>query len=100
MNKVYLIAVNMDSTFDATAFRNHISSLYPAKIGAWWHYIQGSVYFVESSLNASGVYNLMYPAIPGRQFIVMEVDPKNQQGWLNNEAWAWFKKYRKQTKTK
>lgn len=95
MNKIYLITVDTSYPFNANIFHNYIAnSLYPGHISSWWHYLQGGTYFVCSSHNANQLYNLIYPAIPGRFFIVMEVDSKNQQGWLPRVAWEWFKNFR------
>lgn len=95
MEKVYLITVNSSYPFDAVKFHNFITTtLYPKYVSNWWHYLPGNTYFVVSTLNANQLYNLIYPSIPLRHVMVMEVNPKNQQGWLVKEAWDWFKKFR------
>lgn len=82
--------------FDLVKFQTYIQSLYKnGYIQAWWHYLPGGLYFVDSSLEVNQLYNLFIKHMPSRYFIVMEVDPKNQQGWLTKEAWDWFNLYKK-----
>ncbi len=95
MNKIYLITVDNSYPFDTTIFHNYIANtLCPTHITSWWHYVSGGTYFVCSSLSVNQLYNLIYPVLPGRHFIIMEVEPKNQQGWLPQKAWDWFKNFR------
>lgn len=69
-------------------------SLYPKYISDWWHYLDES-YIVVSSLNVSSLYNLIFPGIPGRYLLVVEIDPNNSQGWLPRAAWEWLQKYQR-----
>ena len=81
--------------FDLGKFHLSIQSLYNNKhIEAWWHYLPGGLYFIDTSLNVNQIYNLLIKHMPGVKHIIMEVNPKNQQGWLNKEGWEWFKPYR------
>ncbi len=90
MKKLYLVAVNDDSTLDKVVFHNYITSLYPSFINAWWHYLKGSTYFIKTSLSANELYNKIYPGIPGRHLIIVEINANNKQGWLPKAAWDWI----------
>lgn len=93
--KVYMIMPNTLPSFDLGKFNAYIQSLHTmGYIYAWWHYIPGALYFVDTSLDVNQIHNLLIKHIPYRHFIVMEVNPKNQQGWLPKEAWDWFKTYK------
>lgn len=93
--KVYMIMPDADQTFDLGKFHAYIQNLYTTgHISAWWHYLPGAMYFVESSLDVSQIYNLLIKHMPLRQHIIMEVNPKSQQGWLPKEAWDWFGSHR------
>lgn len=81
--------------FDLGEFHLYIQQLYnKGYIYAWWHYLSGGLYFVDTTLNVNQLYNLLIKCRYMGQIIIMEVDPKNQQGWLPKEAWDWFGPYR------
>ena len=93
--KVYMIMPNITYPFDLGKFHTYIQQLYSeGYIQAWWHYLPGGLYFIDTALDVNQIHNLLIKNIPMRYFIVMEVNPKNQQGWLPKEAWDWFKLYR------
>ena len=94
MNKVYLITYNPDAVFNKTVFHSHVLSLYPKHISDWWHHID-SAYLVVSTLNVNQLYNLVFPGVPGKYLLIIEVDPNNAQGWLPNNAWSWLQKYQR-----
>lgn len=92
---VYMIIPDTTAPFDLVSFHAYIQSLYNnGSIGAWWHYLPGGTYFFDSILNVNQLYNLFIQHMPNRKFIIMEVNPKNQQGWLILEAWNWFNIYK------
>lgn len=81
--------------FDLSIFHSYIASLYSnGYIQAWWHYLPGGLYIVESNLEVNQIYSLLIKHMPLRKHLIMEVNPKNQQGWLTKEAWDWFGPYR------
>lgn len=93
--KVYMIMPDTTYPFDLGKFHTYIQSLYSSGyIQAWWHYLPGGLYFVDSSLETNQIYNLLIKHMPNRFHIIMEVNPKNQQGWLTKEAWDWFNLYK------
>lgn len=93
--KIYMIMPDTTYPFDLGRFHVFIQNLYNlGYIKAWWHYLPGGLYFVDSELEVNQLYNLLIKHMPLRQHIIMEVNPKNQQGWLIQQAWDWFKNYR------
>jgi hypothetical protein len=92
MTKIYLVTYNTDIYFNKPIFHNFITSLYPNFISDWWHYTE-SAYLIASSHSVNDIYNKIFPGVPGRNLLVIEVDPNNSQGWLPQVAWDWIKKY-------
>lgn len=95
MSKVYVVMPDTTAPFDQGKFHTYIQSMYTqGHISAWWHYLPGSMYFIASNLEVNQIYNLLIKHMPLRKHIIMEVNPKNQQGWMQKEAWNWFAPYR------
>lgn len=93
MNKVYLITYNPGLSFNKTIFHNYISSLFKqGHISDWWHYID-ETYLVVSSLEVNQLYNLVFPRVPKRYLLIIEVNTNNAQGWVPKGAWEWLQKY-------
>jgi hypothetical protein len=87
----YLIAVNNNPPFDLIKFHNYISTyLYSRYISAWWHYLSGPVYMVQTNLNVNQINQLIAQHMNGLQYIVIKVDPTDSQGWLPQEGWTWL----------
>ena len=77
--------------FDLGKFHAYIQQLYNTRyIFSWWHYLPGGLYFIDTTLEANQEYGLLIKHMPMRLHIIMEVNPKNQQGWLPKQAWDWF----------
>lgn len=95
MSKLYIIAYDTQAGFDAMAFANYIKALSEKKwISDWWHYVN-TVYIVASERSAQELYNAAAPGMKGiRHVLVIEIDPKNEQGWLPPDAWKWLQKYK------
>jgi hypothetical protein len=94
MNKVYIVTFNTDAPFNVVTFHNYLTSLYPRSIIDWWHYIH-TTYLIVSPLDVSSLYKLIYPGVPQRYLLIVEIDPNNAQGWLPRDAWAWLQKYKR-----
>jgi hypothetical protein len=92
MNKIYIVTFNSDINFNKVVFHNYMTSLYPKYISDWWHHIENS-YLIASALDVNSLYNLIFPGVPKRYLLVIEIDPSNAQGWLPKEAWDWLQKY-------
>jgi hypothetical protein len=93
MIKIYLVTYNTNGNFNQAIFHAYLTSLYPLNISDWWHHID-TTYLVASTLNVNQLYNLIYPGVPQRNLLIIEVDPNNTQGWLPPLAWEWIKKYK------
>jgi hypothetical protein len=60
----------------------------------WWHYTDNA-YIVASEHTAEKIYSGAVPGMTGiKHVLVIEVDPKNTQGWLPKDAWTWLSKYK------
>lgn len=94
MNKIYLVTYNADAYFNKAIFHNYLTSLYPLSITDWWHYID-TTYLIASSLDVNSLYNFIFPGVPQRNLLIIEIVPQNAQGWLPRDAWAWLQKYQK-----
>ncbi len=93
MNKVYLITYNPTEPFNKALFHNYIQSLYANKyISDWWHYMD-ETYMVVSSLDVNKLYSAIFPGVPQRYLLIIEVNANNAQGWLPKDAWTWLQKY-------
>lgn len=94
MNKLYIITYNSDAPFNKVNFHSYILSLYTAGyISDWWHHI-GETYIVASSRNVNDLYGVIFPGVPQRNLLIIEVNPKNAQGWLPKQGWEWLNKYK------
>ena len=92
MPKLYFVVFNPDLPFDFQLFHNHILRLYPSHISDWWHHLNVG-YIIASTHDVNTLYNLIFPGVPGRNLLVIEVNPNNAQGWLPKMAWDWIQKY-------
>lgn len=89
--KQYMIAVDTSLGFDADKMAMFLRLLNNnGLIDGWWHYIHGGFFIVNTHLTVNEIYNLLIKHIPQRKHLIMEVNPKNQQGWLTKDAWNWF----------
>lgn len=93
MNKVYIVTFNTDTPFNVLVFDSYIKSLYPKYITDYWHYIH-TTYLVVSSLDVNSLYNAIFPGVPQRYLLIVEINPNNSQGWLPPDAWIWLQKYK------
>jgi len=93
MSKVYLVTYNTDLNFNKAIFHSYIQSLYSrGYISDWWHYIDTS-YLIVSSLEVNQLYDFIFPGVPQRNLLIVEINPNNAQGWLPKDAWIWLQKY-------
>lgn len=88
--KTYLIAANTNSPFDPVKFHNFIVGLYPKHLSSWWHYLPGSIFLVQTNLPLNQLNSLVSQHMGGLQFLIIEVNPDQSQGWLPKEAWKWL----------
>ena len=98
MNKVYIVTYNPTEPFDKGIFHGFIQSLFTGGyISDWWHYID-TMYLIVSNLDVNELYSLIFPGVPMRNLLIVEINPNNAQGWLPQIAWTWLQKYQVKTK--
>jgi len=92
--KLYLITYDPNTNFNSSNFHDYIEDMdKKGWISDWWHYIKSS-YIVASTYSANELYNAAVNGMGGiKHILIVQIDPKNEQGWLPSEAWSWLKKY-------
>lgn len=58
--------------------------------GSWWHFL-GSTWLVDTSLNASGIWDRLAPHVDKNDFVLVIGVTRDYSGWLPQEAWDWIK---------
>lgn len=93
MTKFYLITFdNVATGYNVTVMHDNIKNLHTkGLILAWWHYLPAS-YIVKTTLAVNDLYNNVFPSIPARHMLIIEVNTENAQGWLPKDAWDWISK--------
>ncbi|MDO8571124.1 MAG: hypothetical protein Q7R79_00405 [bacterium] len=95
MTRLYLITYKANPYFNAATFHNYVASLYANKWISDWRHYNDNAYIVASSFDVGRLYNSIAPGMNGIQYtLIIEVDPKNSQGWLPKDAWTWLQKYK------
>lgn len=89
--KTFLIATNNNPPFDLGLFHNFITGLYNSgRITAWWHYLGGPVYIVQTRLEINQINSLVMQHMAGLHFLIIEVNPAHSQGFLPQAGWNWL----------
>lgn len=57
--------------------------------GASWHFL-GSTWLVDTSLNASGIWQRIAPHVDKNDFFLIVGITKDHSGWLPQAAWDWI----------
>jgi len=100
LNKAYILTIekgNILTSYNSKKFHEQITTAKGIK--TWWHYIDNTyILIVESSILAKNITDYVMPLIPKRRFFVCELDLRNHNGWLPQEAWDWIKKQKDDTK--
>lgn len=94
--KAFIIVYNKDGLFDGfdyTKFHNILTRA--AGVINWWHYIDNAYIIITSkTTTATNISNFIRQNMPNKNFIVSELNLKNHDGWLPQEAWDWINKYK------
>lgn len=87
MKKGYLLVFDRENfnTLNLHAFIQNWSS-----ISNWWHYIQ-SCYILLSYHSLASLSEEFRNKFPNKRFLLIEVDLKNNNGWLPEAAWQWIR---------
>lgn len=81
MKKVFLINYKVD---EDSIIKDRIKSL-----GPWMNYFPKS-WLVETSLNSKEIYEKISEGYEKNRFLVIEVDPSNNWGYLPRSGWEWL----------
>lgn len=88
--KTYLLAFDVLESADATKAVKRLIKDSP-DFPHWWNYIPG-VFLLTSEMNAEQIADEIRPVSDDANFIVLEIDPNNSQGWLPEKSWEWIKR--------
>jgi hypothetical protein len=87
--KAYILVFDRDDTIDYTAFHSALTKL--PTIETWWHYLK-STYLIVSRYSATELNTEVIKISPGKLLFIVEVNLKNRNGYLPQEAWDWLVK--------
>ena len=96
--KAYIINFDKGGVLDTFDYKKFHTSLTTTKgVINWWHYLESSyIIIAEWNVNAKNVSDLVGELMPNKLFFVCELNLKNHNGWLPNEAWEWINRYKNQ----
>lgn len=94
--KAYIIVFNKGGILDTFSYDKFHDSITTAKgVINWWHYIDNLyIIITENKVTASNVSQYVQQILPNKHFFVSELNLKNHNGWLPQEAWDWINKYK------
>lgn len=60
--------------------------------GHWWHYLETAWIIKSDHLTAHEISEKVRPYIDeiADNFVVIEINDSNRQGWLPKKAWEWL----------
>ncbi len=87
--RAYILTFDRDDVRDYRTLHESIVNL-PSVI-TWWHYIKSSYILIANTNNATVLKQEIKDVMPGKRFLLVEVNIKNRNGWLPQEAWDWLK---------
>lgn len=90
MNKIYLMVFDRNLLYNYQILHDAIKK--DPYIKDWWHYMQSS-YVLISPLSANALAERLMINFNNHRFLLIEINSKNYQGWLPQDAWTWIKKY-------
>lgn len=86
----YILSFDRDDTLDYKSIHNQIISL-PSVLN-WFHHIKSSYILITYYSSAKSFANDFYSIFQDKDFILVELNLLNRQGWLKKEAWQWIQK--------
>lgn len=93
----YMLSFDRDNSIDYNALHNQITSL--SCVLNWFHYIKSSYILITYYSSADSFAKELYSIFKNKDFILVELNLLNRQGWLKKEAWAWIQKQCDKTKS-
>ena len=89
---LYLLTFDRDENTNYDVIHDYIKSDTNYIID-WWHYLQSS-YILLSEYSGVVLADKILRNFPNHRFLLIEVNPRDYQGWLPSNAWSWLKKYK------
>jgi hypothetical protein len=83
-------AIIFDPTIVDTAKLHKLIDDSP-KFFDWWHYLN-SAYIVKTNDNLNGVQAFLQKSWPNNRYFIIKVNPLYNDGWINPDAYEWFKR--------
>lgn len=95
--KAYIINFDKGTAYDKFDYNKFHNDLITTKgIINWWHHINSSyIIITEWNIYANQVTKLVQDLMPNKTFFVCELNLKNHNGWLPENAWEWINTYNK-----
>jgi hypothetical protein len=90
MASFYMISFDADKV-DTASLHTVIKS--SGQFLTWWHYLS-STYIVKSNNTVFQITDDLITKWPNQRFVIVKIDPYTYSGWLNKDAWQWFKDHR------
>jgi len=91
-NKAYILILDKESAKFRFNSKNFHTKITTAKgVINWWHYIDNTyILIVEYGITAKNISDFVQNNTNNMKFFVSEINLKNHNGWLPNEAWDWI----------
>lgn len=87
--RAYILTFDRDDDLDYKAI--HDSIVASPSVLTWWHYIKSSYILIAKTNSATTLNQEIKNVLPGKRFLLVELNLKNRNGWLPQEAWDWIK---------
>lgn len=89
MNKyAYILSFDRDDNLDYKSVHEKITSL--GSVLNWFHYIKSSYILMTYYSSAKSFAEKIYEIFPDKDFLLVELNLNNRQGWLHKDAWEWI----------
>lgn len=86
----YILVFDRDDFRDYKKLHNQIISI--DGLVNWFHYIKSSYILVTTEPSAKQLAKKIQILIPNKNYLLVEIDMENRQGWLPPKAWDWIHK--------
>lgn len=89
-NSVFILSFDRDSISDIRFLHNGVTK--NALVKNWFHYIKSSYIIVANTNNADILSKSLESALNGINYILLEVNLSNCNGFLPQKAWDWIER--------
>lgn len=87
--KYYQITFNNLEGFDPGLVHSVITKT--LNTSDWWHYLP-SAYIIGTAVTPKYLADKIIELLPGLNFLIIEIDINNFNGYLDKKAWEWLNK--------